>query len=149
WPANYFIELAMYLKQSNLKVRIVTQERDHRYLYFPVIYGKNLQFVSGAIQMAKLVIGCDSGPMHLAGTLGTPALAVQGSTQERIYGYLNGAVTSYRKHVLPCAGCHGLPEKQFRASCEAGCHELYRTFPEDVYHKAMEMLHINIEKKAA
>jgi hypothetical protein len=109
-------------------------------MYFPTIYGKSLQFVTAAIQASRLVIGNDSGPAHLAGTVGTPTLAIQGSTQERIYGYLNGAVTSFRKKVLPCSGCHGLPEKQFRCSCEAGCHELYRTFPEDVYHKAIEML---------
>lgn len=149
WPANYFLELGMYLKQSNLKVRVVTQERDYRFLYLPVIYGKSLQFVSGAIQRARLVIGNDSGPAHLAGTLGTPTLAVQGSTRERIYDYLGGAVTSFRKHVLPCAGCHGLPEFQFRGSCEAGCHELYRTFPEDVYKKAIELLGINQQQKAA
>src|SRR5215475_12853083 len=110
WPANYFVELAFYLKRAGYKVRIVTQERDHRFMYFPVIYGKSLQFVSAAIQMSRLVIGNDSGPAHLAGTIGTPTIAIQGSTQERIYGYLNGAVTSFRKKLLPCAGCHGLPE---------------------------------------
>jgi ADP-heptose:LPS heptosyltransferase len=137
WPKSYFVELVWYLKRAKIDVRVVTEQRDGAFLFVPCIYGKSLSYVAAAIQVAKLVIGNDSGPAHLAGTIGTPTLAIQGPTQERIYSYLP-EVVSYRKKVLPCAGCHCLPP--FRDSCNVGCHELYRTFPEDIYAKALEML---------
>ena len=139
WPKSYFIELAYMLQQRGLTVKMVTEERDYELLSFHGIYKKSWHFIAAAIQWADLVIGNDSGPAHLAGTIGTRALAIHGPTQERIYGYLP-EVTSYRKKALPCAGCHCLPPFPKGTACNIGCGELYRTFPEDVLPAAIGML---------
>jgi ADP-heptose:LPS heptosyltransferase len=139
WPKSYFVELGELLQNEGYKVRIVTKERDYAFFMpFHCIVGKSWAFIASAVQMAKLVIGNDSGPAHLAGTLGTKTISIHGPTQgARIYGHLP-EVIPFEKHVLPCAGCHCLPP--FRASCEIGCHELYRTLPEDVFEVAAELL---------
>jgi len=139
WPKPYFVELAWYLKREGYSVRIVMKERDYAFFMpFSCIVGKSWAFMASAIQASKLVIGNDSGPAHFAGTIGTKTLAIHGPTQgARIYGHLP-EVISFEKKSLPCAGCHCLPP--FRDSCSIGCHQLYRTFPEDVYETAVSIL---------
>jgi hypothetical protein len=139
WPKSYFIELGYELMKRGLTVKMVTEERDYELLSFHGIFKKSWHFIAAAIQWADLVIGNDSGPAHLAGTIGTRALAIHGPTQERIYGYLP-EVTSFRKKALPCAGCHCLPPFPKASACNIGCGELYRTFPEDVLPVALGLL---------
>ena len=144
WPKSYFVELADLLKNEGYKVRIVMKERDYAFFMpFHCIIGKSFDFIASAIQASRLVIGNDSGPAHLSGTIGTHTLAIHGPTQgKRIYGHLP-EVESFEKHALPCAGCHCLTDKDggaWRPSCEIGCHELYRTFPEEVFERARTIL---------
>ena len=137
WPMSYFLELGIILRKNGIECRMVTKQKDYDVDLFHEIYGVSWSFLVGAIQAAKLVIGNDSGPAHLAGTVGTPTLAIMGMTTEKIYGYLP-EVVPFRKKVLPCAGCHGL--QPYRRSCDTGCQELYRTFPEEVAAVAIEKL---------
>jgi len=139
WPRNYFVELGLLLRKAGHSVKVVTEQRDYAfYMPFHCIVGMSWNYIAAAIQAARLVIGCDSGPAHLAGTIGTPTIAIQGATTERIYAHIP-EVHSYRKKALPCAGCHCL-QPNFRASCEVGCLELYRTFPEEVAEFALQEL---------
>jgi ADP-heptose:LPS heptosyltransferase len=148
WPKNYFIELGLLFARAGIKLKVVYEKREPPFTVFHDIYDKSMLYVTAAIQQAKLVICNDSGPAHVAGTIGTPVIAIHGMTSDRIYRYLpKGAVTSICKKSLGCQGCHALPP--CRASCESGCHELYRTFPEEVFEKAMQLLGANEEAKAA
>jgi len=145
WPKNYFVELGLLLKREGYSVRFVTKERDYAFFMpFHCIVGKSWPFIASAIQASRLVIGNDSGPAHVAGTIGTRTIAIHGPTQgARIYGHLP-EVTPFEKNSIPCAGCHCLPEykgaQAWRASCEIGCHQLYRTFPEEVFEMAVKIL---------
>jgi hypothetical protein len=143
WPKNYFVELGVLLKHAGFRVKFVTEQRDYAFFMpFHCIVGQSWNWIAAAIQSAKLVIGNDSGPAHLAGTIGTPTIAIQGPTTDRIFRHIP-EVVSYRKKALGCAGCHFLPP--FRASCEIGCHELYRTFPEEVAQHAIMILNAQLE----
>src|SRR5215471_18361834 len=139
WPRNYFVELGLLLRKAGYSVKVVTEQRDYAfYMPFHCIVGMSWNYIAAAIQVARLVIGNDSGPAHLAGTIGTKTIAIQGATTERIYEHIP-EVISYRKKALACAGCHCLPP-DFRASCEIGCLELYRTLPEEVAEFALSTL---------
>jgi len=147
WPKNYFIELGIILRHAGFKVKVVMEQRDYAFFMpFHCIVGQSWNYIASSIQAAQLVIGNDSGPAHLAGTIGTQTIAVMGATTEKIYDYLP-EVIPYRKKSLPCAGCHCLPPN-FRASCEVGCMELYRTFPEEVAEIAIGILNDKIVKAA-
>jgi hypothetical protein len=149
WPSSYFVELGLLLRNAGYSVKVCTEQRDNAFFMpFHCIVGKSWDWISAAIQSARLVIGNDSGPAHLAGTIGTPTIALCGSATERIYAHVP-EVTTYRKKALPCAGCHCLPENGFRASCETGCLELYRTFPEDVATYALSILNPQQQYAAA
>jgi hypothetical protein len=147
WPKNYFIELGLILQRHGFKVKFVTEQRDYTlFMPFHCIVGQSWDYIAAAIQSATLVIGCDSGPAHLAGTIGTRTIAIMGATTERIYDYLPHVIP-YRKKALSCAGCHCL-EPDFRASCNAGCLELYRTFPEEIAEAGMKILNEQLVKAA-
>jgi len=139
WPKNYFVELGLLLVKAGYKVRFVMKERDYAFFMpFHCIVNKSWSFIASAIQASKLVIGNDSGPAHLAGTIGTRTISIHGPTQgERIYGHIP-EVMPFEKRSLDCAGCHCMPP--FRASCDVGCHQLYRTFPEEIFEVAQVML---------
>ena len=148
WPKAFFVELGLLLQAAGLKVKVVMEQRDYAFFMpFHCIVGQSWNYIAAAIQSARMVIGNDSGPAHLAGTIGTPTIAIQGATTERIYAHIP-EVTSYRKKALPCAGCHCLPP-DFRASCDCGCLELYRVFPEEIAHLVIEVLQPVKEEKAA
>ena len=139
WPKAYFVELGLLLRKAGVTVKYVLEQRDYAFFMpFHCIVGQSWDYIAGAIQNAKLVIGNDSGPAHLAGTIGTRTIAIQGATTERIYAHIP-EVISYRKKALSCAGCHCLPP-DFRASCDSGCLELFRTFPEEVARFAFQLL---------
>jgi len=146
WPKNYFVELGLEIRHYGFSVKFVTEQRDYAfYMPFHCIVGQSWNYIAGAMQSARLVIGNDSGPAHLSGTIGIPTIAVMGATTERIYAHLSDVIC-FRKRSLPCAGCHCLPPN-FRASCEVGCLELYRTFPEDVLECALGVLNRSIGAK--
>ncbi len=146
WPKSYFVELGLLLRNAGYNVRFCMKERDYAFFMpFHCIVGKSWSFIASAIQSSRLVIGNDSGPAHLAGTIGTKTIAIHGPTQgRRIYGHLQDNVISIEKRAIGCGGCHCLPERNgqqaWRASCEIGCHELYRTFPEEVFEVARGIL---------
>jgi ADP-heptose:LPS heptosyltransferase len=141
WPKNYFVELGLLLTKAGYKVRFVMKERDYAFFMpFHCIVGKSWEFIAAAVQNSRLVIGNDSGPAHLCGTIGTRTISIHGPTQgARIYGHIP-EVTPFEAKTLPCHGCHCLPDIGFRDSCEFGCHQLYRTFPEDVFDAAHAIL---------
>ena len=148
WPKSYFVELGLILRHHGFSVKVVTEQRDYSFFMpFHCIVGESWNYIAAAMQSATVVIGNDSGPAHLAGTIGTPTIAIQGATTERIYSYLP-EVISFRKKTMGCAGCHCL-EPHWRASCECGCIELYKTFPEDVAEAAIQILNEKLVGKAA
>jgi hypothetical protein len=147
WPKNYFVELGLILRKEGFTVKVCTEQRDYAFFMpFHCLVGQSWNYIAAVIQSAKLVIGNDSGPAHLAGTIGTPTIAIQGATTERIYAHIP-EVISYRKKALDCAGCHCL-KPNFRASCEIGCLELYRTFPEEIAEFATRILNAQEEQAA-
>lgn len=57
------------------------------------------------LRQAALVLGGDTGPIHLAQALGRPTLAVMGPTDPQRHG-LYGAVDRCVYERLPCSFCH-------------------------------------------
>jgi heptosyltransferase I len=68
----------------------------------------DLPTLAALLRRARLVMGGDSGPVHLAHALGTPALLVMGPTDPEKSG-LYGAPENALRVVLPCSFC----EKRF------------------------------------
>lgn len=65
----------------------------------------DLPALATCLRRARLVVGGDTGPVHLAHALGTPALALLGPTDPRTNG-LYGAPERSLAVELPCSYCH-------------------------------------------
>jgi ADP-heptose:LPS heptosyltransferase len=69
------------------------------------------------LSLCRLLIGIDSGLLHLAGALGTPRIGVFGPTNPRYFlpfGILSQGVF----HALPCSFCHHeQPIKHWHTGC--------------------------------
>jgi hypothetical protein len=138
WPANYWVDLAWKLKQAGVAVHILMQPNDPRFHNTPTYrWGTPLPRVAALMRRAALVVGNDSFPAHLAGTVGVPTLALMGPTTASVFAHTPD-VECLSSSGLECTGCHFRPP--FRAACDQGCMSLYRLFPDDVLRRVLMKL---------
>jgi heptosyltransferase-2 len=70
-----------------------------------VLNGKtSLEKLMGVLAECFLMVTNDSGPMHIAAALGTPTVAIFGSTDERVTGPF-GPKARIVKHPVDCSPC--------------------------------------------
>lgn len=134
WPAAYFMDLADALKEKNAAVIMVGARREQVdklgcrwYAGFP------LDKTAALITHADLVIGNDSGPVHLAGTLGVPAFIVTGPTDGGIVFDHDPNVKWLRSAAghPACYPCHFALERGYRSACKVGGCRALMTFTPD------------------
>jgi heptosyltransferase-2 len=70
----------------------------------------NLPELAAALKMCKLVLTNDTGPMHLAAAVGTPVIALFGSTSPELTGPTFSPASQIVRRPVPCAPC-------FRREC--------------------------------
>ena len=90
WPLKNFVKWANALKKKGIKVNLILGpvEKEIGILEsvdFPIIYPKNLQELVHSLMSAKLFVGNDSGPGHLAAALGTATLTLFGPTNPVVW----------------------------------------------------------------
>ena len=88
---------------------------------------------AGLIRSARLFVGCDTGPMHIAAAVGTPVLALFGAADPRRTGPF-GAQHVVVTHPVPCSPCR-------RRHCNVDGHPCMAGIePELVLARARELL---------
>lgn len=107
WPLPHFIELSQALTSFGYPVRFVLGpvEQEQR-LQIPQasrIQLDQLTDLQRLLLSAALVIGNDSGPMHLAGYMGVPSLTIFGPTSEKQWGPIGGQTISLGYSCRPCS----------------------------------------------
>ena len=138
WPANYWVDLAWKLKRAGVPTVVMMQGDDARFHNTPNWrYGTPIPRVAALMARAALVIGNDSFPAHLAGTVGVRTLALMGPTTAGVFAHMPD-VECLASNGLDCTGCHF--RQPFRAACDQGCMSLYRLFPDDVLDRALAMV---------
>ena len=76
-------------------------------LHLPLIPDTDLPGLMGYLAAADLVIGADSGPVHLADALGTPVVSIHGPKDPARYGPCGPRAVAVSHH-LPCVFPKGL-----------------------------------------
>jgi ADP-heptose:LPS heptosyltransferase len=73
---------------------------------FPLVENMSLARYAALLARARLVLGVDSGPLHLAAAVGTPSVRLHGPSDPRVFGPW-GAPELHRVVAsdLPCAPC--------------------------------------------
>jgi heptosyltransferase-2 len=114
WPVDRFAAVARhFINRHQLRAVIFGAESDaevaaHLATQIPEVENRagktSLAEFMTALAGAKLVVCNDSGAMHLASVLGTPTVAIFGSTEPQMTGPL-GPRTEVLRHHVPCSPC--------------------------------------------
>jgi lipopolysaccharide heptosyltransferase I len=97
WPADRFAEVARYLGERYHLRSVVTWAGDEERLaadrivvsagaYAHIAPPTSLTELAALCQQARVFIGCDTGPLHLAAAVGTRCIALFGPTNARRNG---------------------------------------------------------------
>lgn len=140
WPAAYWIDLAWRLKEQNFAPIVMLAAEDKRFANTPrYAWGYSVNHMAALMSVSKLVVANDSGPAHLAGTIGAPTIAILGPTRaECVFAHLPEVIAIASDASPGCAGCYFAAP--YRAACDQGCQMLYALKPDAVLDRALLQL---------
>jgi predicted O-methyltransferase YrrM len=121
WPLSCWLDLAWRLAAQYCVVTLDGPGSED-VKAFPLWYQGPSWYWQGALmKRAALVIGNDSAGVHLAVTIGTPAIALMGPTRaEVVFGH---AMPHVIAGSTDCTGCHF--SRPYSAACDKGCRSLF------------------------
>lgn len=143
WGYERFLALATLLSQRGFSVLIIADDNkfDER------ITGRlELQQLVGLLSCAELFVGNDSGPVHIAASLGTPTLSIFGPTHPALGFAPRGQFANSITADLSCSPCtlHGSGKCRLKSQ---RCFQLLS--PEFVAEKAIEVYRWKYGKDSA
>jgi hypothetical protein len=140
WPLAYYVDLYHRLIDAGLSV-LMLLGRDEQLRDIPRFTLIDWPYHIGLIQRSKLVIGNDSAGVHLAGAIGTPALAITGATRaDGVFAHAESVHgVAVNSKVCECVGCYFQPP-DFVPDCNHGCHALMRLPASRVFNEAEKLL---------
>ncbi|MBV8543596.1 MAG: hypothetical protein JO088_02525, partial [Acidobacteria bacterium] len=100
WPAARFAELAKRIGSDALVVWGPGEEGLARAIGAEVAPATNFRELASVLRHARLVIGADTGPLHLAAALGTPLIGLYGPTdpaRNGPYGQLDRVLSTFSR----------------------------------------------------
>ncbi|HEX7447675.1 MAG TPA: glycosyltransferase family 9 protein [Pirellulales bacterium] len=147
WPACYWVDLAWGLNERNVRTAVFLGREDSRFANTPrSFWGFPLTKVAALMAVSAMVIGEDSGPAHLAATIGTPTVVLSGPTRpECVFGHVPEVTALSSDEEPNCSGCHFA--SPFRSACDQGCQMLYSLKPHTVLGRIISELSL-IKRRA-
>lgn len=111
WPAGRYVKVIRHLvTECNARVFVDGMDRDRPFCRAVATLASSCGNLAGChsagalcaiIKRADLVIGSDSGPIHIAAATGTPAIAIFGPTDPQTWAPRSSQVTVLRKSSCP------------------------------------------------
>lgn len=143
WPTAYFAALSDRLYEQGLTTVVIGGPADvelaEEIITLSAAPPKNLvgkttlKQLAHILKNAQVLVGGDTGPMHLAAGLGTAVVALMGPTDsERNGPYGNGHIVLTVSH--DCAGC-------WKRQCAKGIDCLAAIDVEQVYQAVRQLIH--------
>lgn len=120
WPAERFVETALALRQKMACRWVIFGGLADREIAEQIVGGlphdpgkaplnlagkTSLRELSAALKTCALVLTNDTGPMHLAAAVGTPVVAIFGSTAPELTGPIFSPQARIVRQPVPCAPC--------------------------------------------
>lgn len=151
WPAPYWDVLTKQLR-ANLNAQVVQIGADFHTEFGstparPIddavnLVGKlSLQQTVALIEQCDLVIGIDSGMVHIAGAVGTPCVGIFGPVDPRLRLPRGTPSRGVTLENLPCIGCHHrVPILHWRSGCPYDISCMTNLSPNAVLAAAAQLL---------
>ena len=132
WPSESYTELARRLAAEGHWIWVIGGPNEKElaaeianYADIRDLTGPDLRNAILALAAADLAVSNDSGLLHVAAALATPAIGIFGPTSAWHWAPLNPiAATIETTHALPCRPCH-------KPVCRLGHHRCMRDIPVD------------------
>jgi hypothetical protein len=143
WPHPFFAALTRRLLLAGCAPAVMAGDRKNVEAFGCWHWwGCSLSKVASMMRQADLVIANDSGPAHLAGAVGTSALAICGPTTQGVFAHDERiAVANIEPSKLACSGCYFSPARGFTRTCGMlGCEALLRLTPDQVLSRTKQIL---------
>jgi hypothetical protein len=142
WPMAYWLDLAWGLEAEGVSTAaFYPSGRGDGGLGFPFAYwGHSWRQIAAWMQHADLVIGNDSGPTHLAATIGTPTLGIMGPTSNIFTHAENARELRVTADQVSCVGCHFAGERGYRKACDYQCRALLMLDPGEVLSQCVNAM---------
>ncbi len=140
WPLTHWIRLAWMLEEAGCHT-LAMDSSDKAIKRFPRWAAEYpVSTIAATMMRSDLVIGNESGPAHLAGTLGVPVLGIIGALDPAvIWGHMP-SITPIRSKIVKCVGCHFQQSRGFSIACDAGCTALFQLPAEEVLEEARRLV---------
>lgn len=140
WPINYWLDLYAMLDKEGQQPAFFVARGDEAQFKRSRCFAISWAHVCEAMLRARLCIGSDSGPAHVAGTLDVPFLCLVGPTIEGAGFEYTPSVhfMSTTPEVVGCVGCYW--SAAYRPACDHGCEAMMLLRPREVFDRAKEML---------
>lgn len=140
WPADNYRELHRLLSSRGFKTHVVGIPDPRWNTSDGWLSGLTWPVLAGWMAKTRLVIGNDSGPAHLAGTMRIPTIAILGRTTEAVFAHCPSVrCMSTEKRFVACVGCWGGYGYNGQI-CERGCAAIANVSPEDVLQACVEIM---------
>lgn len=134
WPKAYWLDLCFELMKKNVQPVWIMEHKDLELLdrcngRVSHWFGQPMAEVAKLLQSCAVVVGNDSMPVHLGGTIGRPTLALLGPTKPTIFAHMP-SVKGISTDLVDCVGCHfGRPSNK---ACDLMCQALAMLSPQKV-----------------
>lgn len=140
WPEPKWKELNDRLVAQGLKVQMLGHDMTSLRQLPTWRAGLSMLQLIGMIDSARLVIGNDSGPINVAGTLDKTSICIFGKTSDVAFSHTPSVrCVQAEKRLVQCAGCWS-GWGYDSAVCEKSCKALESITVDSVYKLAMELL---------
>lgn len=145
WPMRHWVHLAEILRKEGFAIFTIDRPHDQdkpnrtKFLPGPKFGSNDPHEVAAVISLSSLVIGNDSGMPHVAGFVGTPAVAICGPTVGTV---AFGGWTSVEPIQAPgeCTGCLWFRDSGWKVWCGYGCEALADLKPRTVFERSVEVM---------
>ncbi|MGM0645459.1 MAG: glycosyltransferase family 9 protein [Thermodesulfobacteriota bacterium] len=106
WPLERFVNVARWVAQQGgdpvFLLGPAEVERGYKVQNFKHISPPDLASLQAAIMGARVILGNDAGPMHLAGAWGRPAISIFGPSARQQWAPVTATALASSRSCRPC-----------------------------------------------
>jgi heptosyltransferase-1 len=145
WNYNHYRKLAVALQQRGIRVIPIGTAKQRERLDM-AFYGLGLEkisdkppeWVASLVANASVVVGNDSGIVHVGGLYGAPTVCLLAHF-DPVYSFMCGDSIQWITPDMQCVRCHTLVEGGWDQNCNWVCSAIQTINPERVARKVIEL----------